>query len=79
MLLIISPEELEPEFKDSWKLGHLSNLCIDYATNAIHATYLDREVIIFKFKDYGWVHDNRFNNYELAIGRAGILITVNKT
>ena len=52
---------------------------IDYATNAIHAWYNDKEYIIFRFKDYGFIQDNRRNNYFLSIGSAGILIKIVKS
>lgn len=79
MLLIISPEELIPEYIEDWKLGYITNLCIDYATNAIHGWFRDEEVIIFRFKEYGWMNDNRHNIYNISSGTAGIMIQIKKS
>jgi len=78
MVILISPEELEPEFQAQWKLGYIQHLVIDYADNAIYATFEGKEVIIFRFKDYGFINDNRRNIYSLAVGEAGIVINIKK-
>jgi hypothetical protein len=76
MLIIISPDELEPEFRDSWKAGHVNHLSIDYADNAIYGTFEKKEVIIFRFKKFGWISDNRYNTYQISSGNAGIMIQI---
>ena len=73
MTIFITIEELEPEYQ---KMGYIHDPHIDYATNAIHAWLGEKEVIIFRFKDYGWVNDNRYNSYNLTIEPNGILIHI---
>jgi hypothetical protein len=58
-------------------MGFISHPHIDYATNAIHAVFENKDVIIFKFHKYGWVSDNRQNTYSISAGSAGILIKIN--
>ncbi len=79
MIINILPDELEPEFRESWKMGHIKFPTIDYADNAIYAIFEARQVIIFRFKEYGFIHDNRFNNYFISTGTAGITILIEKT
>ena len=79
MFIHITPDELVEEFRESWKLGHITQPSIDYATNAIHCYFEDKEVIIFRFKNYGFINDNRFNKYELSSGTAGITIRITKS
>jgi hypothetical protein len=76
MFIHITPDELEPEFKESWKLGFISQPSIDYADNAIYANFEGKLVIIFRFKDYGWINDNRYNTYRVTAGSAGITIQI---
>jgi hypothetical protein len=38
-----------------------------------------KNVIIFRFKEYGWIHDNRYNSYSISAGSAGITIRIEKT
>jgi hypothetical protein len=78
MLIFISPEELEEEFRESWKMGHIIHPSIDYADNAIWAAFEGKLVIIFRFKDYGWINDNRRNTYEVNAGKAGITISIKR-
>jgi hypothetical protein len=78
MLLIISPEELVEEFRDSHRMHYVKGLSIDYATNAIHGWYENEDVIIFKFRDLGWINDNRHNSYEISSGPAGIVIKITR-
>lgn len=49
---------------------------IDYADNAIYAVFEGKLVIIFRFKRYGWVNDNRTNSYNITAGPAGITIQI---
>jgi len=79
MIINILPDELEPEFRESWKMGLIKFPTIDYADNAIYAIFEARQVIIFRFKEYGFIHDNRFNNYFISTGAAGITIRIEKT
>ena len=76
MFIQILPDELIEEFKVPWKQQLIKNLHIDYATNAIHGWFEQKEVIIFRFKDYGWIMDNRTSGYKISNGGAGILICI---
>jgi len=78
MLIFISPDELEEEFRESWKMGYITQPSIDYADNSIWAVFEGKLVIIFRFKDYGWVNDNRRNTYEISAGMAGITIFIKR-
>lgn len=78
MLVHISIFELEERFKEPWKLGMIKEPSIDYATNAIHGWFEDRDEIIFKFKDYGFINDNKSNTYSMSCGEAGITILIDK-
>lgn len=78
MFIHITPDELEPEFRETWKLGFISQPSIDYADNAIYAVFEGKLVTIFKFKQYGWINDNRFNTYKVSAGSAGITINIIK-
>ncbi len=74
MILIISPNELEEEFRDSWKAGRVVHPNIDFATNAIHATFEGKDVIIYKFSSYGYVVSNQKGTHTISAGDAGIMI-----
>jgi hypothetical protein len=76
MIINISPEELEPEFRESWKMGMITQPSIDYADNAIWAIFEGEQVIIFRFKKYGFINDNRYNKYFISAGNAGITIRI---
>ena len=78
MIINILPDELEPEFRESWKMGFITQPSIDYADNAIYAIFEGRQVIIFRFKDYGFINDNRRNTYDVSAGKAGITIRITK-
>ena len=78
MLIFIDPDELEEEYKESWKLGWIKQPHIDYATNAIHAYFEEKEVIIFRFNKYGFINDNRQNSYQLSAGSVGITLKIIK-
>ena len=78
MIINILPDELEPEFKESWKMGMITQPSIDYADNAIWALFEGENVIIFRFKEYGFIHDNRYNIYNISAGSAGITIKIDK-
>ncbi len=78
MIINILPDELEPEFINSWKMGMITQPSIDYADNAIWAIFEGNDVIIFRFKDYGFINDNRRNTYDISAGKAGITIRIEK-
>jgi hypothetical protein len=78
MIINILPDELESEFVESWKMGFITQPSIDYADNAIYAIFEGRQVIIFRFKDYGFINDNRRNTYDVSAGKAGITIRITK-
>ena len=78
MIINILPDELEPEFRESWKMGFITQPSIDYADNAIWAIFEGKDVIIFRFKDYGFINDNRRNTYDISAGKAGITIKIDK-
>jgi hypothetical protein len=79
MIINILPDELEPEFRESWKMGFITQPSIDYADNAIWAIFEGTNVIIFRFKDYGFINDNRYNSYDISAGKAGITIKIERT
>ena len=80
MIIHIGPHELEEPVRSSpCMFEQIYNLGIDYADNAIYAHYEDQEYIIFKFSDYGFINDNRFNTYHISYGTAGITIEIIKT
>ena len=58
MIIHITPDEFEPEFQTPWKQELIKSPNIDYATNAIHGWIEGKDVIIFRFKDYGFINDN---------------------
>ena len=76
MFIHITPDELEEEFRESWKLGFIIHPSIDYADNAIYAVFEGKQVIIFRFKKYGFIMDNRYNTYNISAGSAGITIKI---
>jgi hypothetical protein len=78
MFIHITPDELEKEFRESWKLGFITQPSIDYADNAIYAVFEGKLVTIFRFKKYGWINDNRYNTYNISAGSAGITINIIK-
>jgi hypothetical protein len=76
MTILITPDELEEEFRKSWRMGFIQQPSIDYADNAIYANFEGKQRIIFRFKDFGWINDNRFNSYTVSSGLAGIMINI---
>jgi len=76
MLIHIQTRELEEEFIIPVTNGLVTHPAIDYQTNAVHAQFEGKDVIIFNFKKYGWFNDNRFNTYNLSLGPAGITIEI---
>jgi hypothetical protein len=78
MTIHIPVEEFEEDFKIPWKAGLIKGAHIDYATNAIHGWFENNDVIVFRFKGYGFINDNRENIYNISIGTAGVLIEIIK-
>lgn len=77
MLIQIGVNELLGDYRKPFKLNLIKSLSIDYATNSIHGWLGDEEVIIFKFKDYGFINDNRYNSYEISSdGVVGIIVEI---
>jgi hypothetical protein len=76
MTILITPDELEEEFRESWKMGFIQQPSIDYADNSIYANFEGKQHIVFRFKDFGWINDNRFNSYTVSSGLAGIMINI---
>jgi len=79
MVIEISTDEFEDGMKDLYDNGKLSNFSIDYATNAIHGWCDNIDCIIFKFKGYGFINDNRYNTYELINHTNGFKLSIKKT
>ena len=79
MIIHITPDEFEPEFQIPWKQNQIKSPMIDYATNAIHGWFEEKDVIIFRFKGYGFINDNRFSTRELSVGAAGITLLIERT
>ena len=47
MIIHISTDEFEEEFRTPWKAGLITSPAIDYATNAIHGWFEGKDSIIF--------------------------------
>jgi hypothetical protein len=78
MLIHISPEEFEEGMSEPWKSELIKSPSIDYATNCVHGWFEGNDVIVFRFKPYGFINDNRYNSYEISYGSAGITINITK-
>ena len=59
MRIHIALEDLVSEYVKPFKNGMIRDVHIDYYTNALHGFLGDQEVIIFRFRDCGWIADNR--------------------
>lgn len=79
MIIYISSNELELEYRYSWKMGHIQNPHIDFATNCVHATFENRDVILFNFKKWGYVVSNQNGTHTISAGEAGIIINFYQT
>lgn len=75
MIIFVTPNEFEPEFQN-FKVRNISDIHIDYYTNAIHGYFENQEIILFKFKKFGVQLDNRMNGYTLSVGEAGLMINI---
>ena len=76
MIIHITPDEIEEEFRELWKLELIKSPSIDYATNAIHGWFEGKDVVLFRFKGYGFINDNRYSKHELSHGKAGFTINI---
>jgi hypothetical protein len=79
MTIIVSTEEFEEGMKELYDNGLLRNFSIDYATNAIHGWNNNQDCIVFKFKGYGFINDNRYNKYDLTNNEKGFILEIRKT
>jgi hypothetical protein len=76
MIIHITPDEIEEEYRTPWKLELIKSPSIDYATNAIHGWFEGEDVILFRFKGYGFINDNRYATHNLSHGKAGFTIHI---
>jgi hypothetical protein len=79
MTIIVSTEEFEEGMKELFDNGQLKHFSIDYATNAIHGWNNNQDCIVFKFKGYGFINDNRYNKYDLTNNEKGFIFVITKT
>ena len=80
MIIHVTVSELEEPFcSEPFLITRLYNVCIDYADQTVSGLLEGQEKILYNFKDIGFIHDNRFNTYELSIGMAGLTFTITKT
>lgn len=75
MIIFVTPNEFEPEFQN-FKVRNISDIHIDYYTNAIHGYFENKEIIFVKFNKFGVQLDNRRNGYTLSVGEAGLIIDI---
>jgi hypothetical protein len=78
MQLYIPIEEFEEEYQGAWIRKELTSPSIDYATNAIHCWLKEKDIIIFKFKDFGFINNNCYNTYNLTHDEEGITINITR-
>ena len=59
-----------------WIVNQFESMSIDYADNALHATFKGNNTpkIVFRFEKYGVKLDNRWCRYEISWGMAGVFI-----
>ncbi|HAI43390.1 MAG TPA: hypothetical protein DCM40_37465 [Maribacter sp.] len=75
MIVHISVSELEEEFReDPWKISDIYNLGIDYQTSQIDGIFEGKEYCVFKFSKYDIQLSNRWGDYTISAGEAGITI-----
>ena len=81
LILNIPIEDLVPEIsEDPLNITRLRNVGIDYATNTIDAILDEKYYIsIFYFKDYDIKLCNRWVDYTISWGEAGIVIKFKTT
>ena len=75
MTIHIPINEFKGKAKKALKSNMVRNVSIDYATNALHGSFPGNDdVIIFKFDNYGFFNQNKYNTYSLSYGEAGVII-----
>jgi hypothetical protein len=80
MIILIPLDEFEDKFRRALKSNIMRNVSIDYATNALHGTFPDHDdVEIFKFDNYGFINQNKYNTYSLSYGEGGVTIYLTNT
>jgi hypothetical protein len=75
MIIFVSPNEFEPEFRNL-KVRDIFDIHIDYYTNAIHGYFESEEIIFVRFEKFGIQLDNRRNGYTSSVGEAGLIIDI---
>lgn len=77
MLIHIPVGDLVPELSDCpLCVQRLRNVGIDYATNTIDAVFEDKLMSIFYFSDYDMKLSNRWVDYNISVGEAGITLNL---
>jgi len=80
MILHIDINDLVPEISEHpLNITKLRNVGIDYATNTIDAILGKYYISIFYFKDYDIKLSNRWVDYTISWGEAGIVIKFKAT
>ena len=80
MIIHIPVSELEEPFcSEPFLLTRLYNVCIDYADQTVTGILENQEIVLFRFKDVGFVNDNRYSTYEYSVGTAGLTFIISKT
>jgi hypothetical protein len=80
MIIVIPIDEFEDKFKRALKSNLMRNVSIDYATNALHGSFPGHDdIIIFKFDNYGFFNQNKYNSYSLSYGETGVTIFLTNT
>ena len=81
MILFIDITELEEEFSSCpISLNYVRDVGIDYWTNTIDGIYCEpyskdeRDCCLFRFEKFDFKLTNRWHNYVLSYGEAGITI-----
>ena len=75
MIIHIGIKELEEGFRDRpWELPKMYNIGIDYESNDIQGILDNEERCLFKFDKYDIKLSNRWGNYNISAGLAGITI-----
>ena len=75
MILNISINELEEDFRENpCKLKRFYNIGFDYMTYEINGISEDVEKCVFKFDKYDIKLSNRWHDYKISAGEAGITI-----
>jgi hypothetical protein len=78
MKIKIKKTELNPLFLKDYTLQDINNCSIDYAENTLYACIASNEIPIFNFNKYGFLNDNRFNDYKINIKKHKITINIKK-